>query len=257
MTITSDQRAALDRYTIEDLRQQLRYAGPGPGAVVLGLADNMISRADIQAYIFEREQNERASRLEQEQKAAQTQRRLPRVSILVAVIGIIVSAALTSLIFVWTNRALLSPTAAGIRGGIDIDQPFSYFVSYGNIGKGPAYGFAAQEDIGTVEAPEPQASWYTVFPKNTLKDVCKRTSASDDAGVIYPSGPRDHRYTATASPEEFKITPEILNGAKIIFVHGCFAYKTFILERKSEYCFLFSPRDNFSALRCPYGNNVL
>jgi hypothetical protein len=177
MTLTSDQRAVLDRYTIEDLGQQLRYAGPGPGAVVPGLGDNMMSRGDVQAYIFEREH-----------KAARTQRRLPRVSILVTVIGIVVSATVAGLIFVWTNRALLSPTAAGIRGGIGVDQPFSYFVSYGNIGKEPAYGFVAQEDIGTFDSPEPQASWYTVFPKNILKDVCKRTSASDDAGVIYPSG---------------------------------------------------------------------
>jgi hypothetical protein len=89
----------------------------------------MMSRGDVQAYIFEREH-----------KAARTQRRLPRVSILVTVIGIVVSATVAGLIFVWTNRALLSPTAAGIRGGIGVDQPFSYFVSYGNIGKEPAYG---------------------------------------------------------------------------------------------------------------------
>jgi hypothetical protein len=102
-------------------------------------------------------------------------------------------------------RAWLAPATARIQGTLSSDRAFGYFVNYGNVGKEPALGFVAQEDIGTIDGPKPQTSWYTVFSKELLMDVCKRTQASDLAAAIYPSGSRE--YTYSVSTDDFKVTP--------------------------------------------------
>jgi hypothetical protein len=155
------------------------------------------------------------------------------------------------------NRAWLTPNTGHIDGFVpSTEKPFGYFVNYGNIGKEPALNFVAQEEIGTVDNPNGK-SWYSVFDKATLKDICVITHAAESGGVVYPSGSQDYVY-AREEPA-FKITPEILNLSKIIFAHGCFAYKTFGAEHKSEYCLLFVPTSNpkmFGAAHCPYGNTA-
>lgn len=155
------------------------------------------------------------------------------------------------------NRAWLTPVLAQPDGAPKAGKPFGYYVKYGNVGKEPAIGFVAQEELGTVNAPAPQTSWYTVFRRSALKDVCGRTTASDEGGVVYPSGLRD--YTYAVSTPALNITPDIENGSKIIFAHGCFAYKTFGRERKSEYCFVFLKAEDgrsFVSALCPYGNSA-
>jgi hypothetical protein len=156
-----------------------------------------------------------------------------------------------------TNRAWLTPVTAQIQDVLVTDQPFHFTVKYGNPGKEPASGFAAQEDVGTINAlPTPQTSLYSVFHKSNLKDVCKRTKASEDGSIVYPSSSTNN-YTYDVTTDDFKITPEILNRRQLIFVHGCFAYLSFSEERKSEYCFVFLPRDSeFRAVACPYGNHA-
>jgi hypothetical protein len=156
------------------------------------------------------------------------------------------------------NRAWITPVVAQVDSTPSVGKPFGYTVKYGNVGKEPAIGFAAQEELDVVDAPAPHASWYTVFKKSILKDVCKRTTASNEGGIVYPSGLRDYTYAFSTS--DFNITPEIENGSKIIFAHGCFAYKTFGRERKSEYCFLFLIKDPdgrpLASAHCPYGNSA-
>jgi hypothetical protein len=137
-------------------------------------------------------------------------------------------------------------------------------VIYGNVGKEPALGFAAQEDFGSVEIPKPNDSWFNVFPKSTLKDVCGRFDASDGGLTIYPSGPSDHAYSVSGDRTIFAITTEILDGSRAMFIHGCFAYRTVgPPPHKSEYCFLLLPdggtkagQRTYHSISCVYGNNA-
>lgn len=161
------------------------------------------------------------------------------------------------------NRAWLSPTSAQITSPIDISGPLRISVIYGNTGREPALGFAAQEEAGAVDAPAPNTSWYTVFHKNTITDVCGHTTVGDGGQTIYPTGPGQQVYNVSMNGP---LTPEIISGSKILFFHGCFAYRSPITKdvvHKSEYCFLFEPlsdptsgKRTFKSFACMYGNNA-
>lgn len=140
-----------------------------------------------------------------------------------------------------TSRAWLAPRVATFAKELGLHQPWDITVAYGNVGKEPGLGFVAHEEFGSVAAPKPAKSWYSVFSKDTLKDVCTGTIASDNGLTIYPSGPIDHRYNVSADLRTFDVTQDILDGTRIMFIHGCFAYRTVGSPHKSEYCFLFVP----------------
>lgn len=188
---------------------------------------------------------------------------------LMTVVGVTVYTILTFWLvitqretMVSASRAWLTPVSAGIVGDLTVGEPLNYEISYGNVGKEPALGFVAQEDDpGTVDEPAPHTSWYTVFDKSKITDVCRRTAASDEAETIYPSGLETFVYHVSTA--KLPITQQIIDGSKVIFVHGCFAYKTFGHEHKSEYCFLLHQyRDLktreivYKGISCPYGNKA-
>jgi hypothetical protein len=151
------------------------------------------------------------------------------------------------------NRAWITPASAFLNSAPAVGKSAGYHVRYGNVGKEPAIGLVAQEDLDVTAA---QGSLYTVLPKDRLKDVCAKTHAAQDGGIVYPSGLRDYIYTVFA--DRLPITPEIQNGSKLIFVHGCFAYQTFQQERKSEYCFIFlnAAHGDPEGIDCPFGNRA-
>jgi hypothetical protein len=164
-----------------------------------------------------------------------------------------------------TTRAWLTPSHAEI----DSDQlrtgQVRFSIKYGNVGREPATGFVAQEEFDFVPAPRADQTLYATFPQSTIKNICARTLIAEGAGVIYPSGISDYTYTVVAIADANQLTkiPKVLDGSLAIFIHGCFAYKTFNVERKSEYCFLRLPtldadtkQLNFRFVRCPYGNDI-
>jgi hypothetical protein len=153
------------------------------------------------------------------------------------------------------NRAWVTPAAAFLVDVPAAGKGVRYRVQYGNSGKEPATGFVAQEDAGIIDAPTPQDTLYTILPKNKFQDVCARTHAAREGGVVYPAR---EDYTYTASADRLTFTPEIQNGSKLIFAHGCFAYETFQRERKSEYCFIFlnAARGDTQGVHCQFGNTA-
>ena len=85
MALTPSQQVALDSLSTEDIRRQLSYVGPGTGTVVPGIADGMILRSDVPAYLVERDE-----------QTAQVQRRRDfrrTLAIWASVAGIIVGMA--------------------------------------------------------------------------------------------------------------------------------------------------------------------
>ena len=100
--------------------------------------------------------------------------------------------------------------------------------------------------------------WPDGRRRGRIQQAKDRQSASErgeqtteaGAGVIFPSGLRDHEYRITGwsgAPAGFSA-----------FVHGCFAYKTALgMERKSEYCFILPDADiGLSSIHCPWGNDA-
>ena len=162
------------------------------------------------------------------------------------------------------NRAWLAPRSATFMPVPTLHQPSKIIVNYGNVGKEPGRGFVADQQFGSVDAPKQNESWFSVFPKSTLKDVCVKTVASDDGLTIYPSGFSDHEYTIEGDKTDFDITSDILDGTKVAFIHGCFAYETLGEgPHKSEYCFVLvksvdekSGETVYRSRHCMYGNKA-
>jgi hypothetical protein len=122
------------------------------------------------------------------------------------------------------NRAWLTPVGLALDEELQTGGPLNYTVTFGNVGKEPAIDFVAQEDWGIVDNPRGD-SLYKIFPRSTLKDVCRRTGASASGGIQYPSGLRDYKYRVSTTALE--ITRDVERGAKVVFINGCFAYRTF------------------------------
>jgi hypothetical protein len=156
------------------------------------------------------------------------------------------------------NRAWLTPSLAEITSPIDTTTNLSFAIVYGNTGKEPALGFTAQEEAGAV--PKPKGSWFTVFHKDTITDVCARTTPDTEI-TIYPTGPNQHIYEVSMNGP---LTEDVASGEKILWVHGCFAYRSPVsgeIIHRSEYCFLFPPVMNngkrvFKSISCMYGNKA-
>ena len=163
-----------------------------------------------------------------------------------------------------TTRAWVTPFRAQVDSDLIPNGTFKFSIKYGNVGKEPALSFVAQQEIGSAPSTN-QQSLYEVFPSETITDICAKTHASEGAGVIYPSGLQDYTYTVSETSDKTRqIAPGVANGTKAPFIHGCFAYTTFGVERKSEYCFLGLPRSDplprklaYDFVRCPFGNSII
>ena len=60
MALTREQRAALEASGTANVRDKLRYAGPGRGAAVPGFPSGDIARGDVEDWLGEKERQERS-----------------------------------------------------------------------------------------------------------------------------------------------------------------------------------------------------
>lgn len=59
MALTTGERAVLEAAGAANVRDRLRYAGPGRGAVVPGLASGEFSRGDVEDWLAGKEREEK------------------------------------------------------------------------------------------------------------------------------------------------------------------------------------------------------
>ena len=59
MALTRDERTALEASGTANVRDKLRYAGPGRGATVPGLASSDITRGDVEDWLTDKEREEK------------------------------------------------------------------------------------------------------------------------------------------------------------------------------------------------------
>lgn len=60
MALTTAERAVLEAAGIANVRDKLRYAGPGRGAAVPGLASGDLTRGDVEDWLSDKERDERS-----------------------------------------------------------------------------------------------------------------------------------------------------------------------------------------------------
>jgi hypothetical protein len=59
MALTASEQAALEAAGAANVRDKLRYAGPGRGAAVAGLAPGDLTRGDVEDWLTDKEREER------------------------------------------------------------------------------------------------------------------------------------------------------------------------------------------------------
>jgi hypothetical protein len=140
-----------------------------------------------------------------------------------------------------STRAWVSPSSAEInwqKGKFAVGERFYFIIHFGNVGKEPAQWFAADQRIKRFRNPGDNQSWFDTFTADKIEGLCKNTSPNEGGGVIYPSGLKDRKYEVSS---DFIITKEIMQRMDILYIEGCFAYKTFNIEARSAYCFMLVP----------------
>jgi|SRR5262249_50846960 len=73
MPLTPEQRAELERLTVSYVRQQLPYAGAGPGAVVPGLGNGTMLRGDVAEWVAEKDRELQRAQTQLQRAQAQLQ----------------------------------------------------------------------------------------------------------------------------------------------------------------------------------------
>jgi len=161
------------------------------------------------------------------------------------------------------QRAWVAPIHAELdwqHGSFSEGSRLNTVIRYGNLGREPAIWFVAEQKAKTFPSPSDNEykSWSTTFTPDRIEGICKRVSADSSGLVVYPSGPRD--YDFGSSTDEFAITPAIMRGAEILYIEGCFAYRTLETEHKSQYCFMLVPRGSdpkqWKFIDCIRGNTA-
>jgi hypothetical protein len=68
MALTPDQVRELERLGIDNVRERLRYAGPGGGSIVPGLGDGKMLRSDVEGRLGEQDKaaRKRAEKLQED-----------------------------------------------------------------------------------------------------------------------------------------------------------------------------------------------
>jgi hypothetical protein len=61
MALTAGERAALEAVGAANVRDKLRYAGPGRGAAVPGLVSGDLSRGDVEDWLADRDREEQSA----------------------------------------------------------------------------------------------------------------------------------------------------------------------------------------------------
>jgi hypothetical protein len=143
------------------------------------------------------------------------------------------------------QRAWVAPIHAELdwqHGPFAIGSRLNTIVHYGNLGKEPATWFVGMQKPKVFLSPPNNElqSWSTTFTPDRIEGICSKVSSSKEGVVVYPSGPRD--YDFGSSTDELPITADIITGKQILYIEGCFAYRTVGVEHKSQYCFMLVPK---------------
>jgi hypothetical protein len=94
MTLSATDRAELERLGLDNVKMKLGYAGPGPGAAVIGLGPGFgMTRGDVEEWVAE--QTRAATKLQIDTL------RWAKAAAWIGVAGIAVSAALAVLDKIW------------------------------------------------------------------------------------------------------------------------------------------------------------
>jgi len=70
---------------------------------------------------------------------------------------------------------------------------------------------------------------------------CKIKWLPIQKGVVLPAGPTSTAYEMTKPLEGSLVDEDVVGGTKVIFIDGCFVYKSAGGVHRTSFCYFFSP----------------
>jgi hypothetical protein len=149
-----------------------------------------------------------------------------------------------------SQRAWISPYAARHDGAIQVGKDFPIKIIYLNPGKEPAIDVSDNFEGNIVPTINRNKGWDSLIipPNHSCDGVIPRKGQ----WVVYPSALNERHFAAVAE----KVDQALASGTKILYIQGCFVYKTFGKTHRSSYCFYLEPvrdqaSDKWPLKNCP------
>lgn len=136
-------------------------------------------------------------------------------------------------------RAWVAPTIAKIDGAIEVGKPVAIIISYANSGRGPALNFVDTVDLfsGT---PAEEANGITLAKISAYYKGCSEAKNLKGGQVVFSS--TVNSYTLTVTSKDGFVDQQVLNADKIIYLDGCFLYKSFDIIRHTYFCYFYKAK---------------
>ncbi len=142
------------------------------------------------------------------------------------------------------NRAWVGPSGATMDGVPAKGADIKIHIAYQNTGREPARGFGPKLDPFIATGAE-MANGTTGFRITHNLDTCRLSKPVAGTQVVYPTtGLSSSSQNVTI--DKGGIDDQLLSGASIIIVVGCFSYETFGESHYSAFCFYY--RKDFTPL---------
>lgn len=136
-----------------------------------------------------------------------------------------------------SSRAWVGPRNAKFEADPMAKTPIDATVEYQNVGKEPALNFSNLADFFAATIQEDKDG--IVDTKLTAYlNGCLKYAPGSAGSVVYPStGFSSYFLIAKSQPN--LVDDAVIKGEKLIFVQGCFAYKTFDILRHTYFCYFY------------------
>jgi hypothetical protein len=135
------------------------------------------------------------------------------------------------------ERAWLGPNNAGFASEPAPNKAIEVTINYQNSGRQPALNFLYFADPFSATV-EDDINGTVVSRIAQYLDNCKSQIAWPGGSVVYPSTGFSNYVLNTKTKEDFVDDP-IIKKDKIVFLQGCFLYRTFDAPRHSYFCFFY------------------
>jgi hypothetical protein len=140
-----------------------------------------------------------------------------------------------------SQRAWVGPRNAKSTTGPELEKPLDIIIEYQNSGREPALDtiFDTEAFVATKEEDSSGAAPNRV---NDFIGKCKIKWTPTQKGVVFPAGSTGSAYELTRALDAKWIDQDVIDGAKLIFIDGCFVYKTAGGIRRSSFCYFFNSK---------------
>jgi hypothetical protein len=136
------------------------------------------------------------------------------------------------------QRAWVGPRNAKSSTGPELEKDLNIVIEYQNTGREPALETIFDVEV-FVASKEEDVAGSVANRINNFTSKCKIKWNPNQRTVVFPSGSTASAYELASPLSANLIDQDVINGAKAIYIDGCFVYKSAGAIRRSSFCYSF------------------